>query len=119
MTGFAAAIAEGYAVGAPRSSIEASDGVEAAARASALHAKYGTRLDRESAADELARRVEAERESEPARASPRAPAQGWTTTRRKAKQPSGGLTDFLSSRQGKAPQREVVRRVFGLLRKRL
>ena len=115
MTGFAAAIAEGYPVGAPRSSMEAWDGVEAAARASALHAKFGTRLDRESAAEELARRVEAERESEPARA----PARRWTTTRRKAKQRSGHLTDFLSSRQGKALQREVVRGMFGLLRKRL
>ena len=119
MTGFAAAIAEGYPVGAPRSSMEAWDGVEAAARASALHAKFGTRLDRESAAEELARRVEAERESEPARASPRAPARRWTTTRRKAKQRSGHLTDFLSSRQGKALQREVVRGMLGLLRKRL
>ena len=118
MTGFAAAIAEGYPVGAPRSSMEAWDGAEAAARASALHAKFGTRLDRESAAEQLAKRVEAAPEPEPEPA-PREPARRRTTSRRKAKQPSGELTDFLSSRQGKALQREVVRGVFGLLRKRL
>jgi len=31
----------------------------------------------------------------------------------------GGIGDFLSSRQGKAIQREVIRGVFGMLRKRL
>jgi hypothetical protein len=29
------------------------------------------------------------------------------------------LTDFMTSRQGRALQREIVRGVFGLLRKRL
>jgi len=36
-----------------------------------------------------------------------------------AKPASDPLTDFLSSRQGKALQREVVRGVFGMLRKKL
>ena len=36
-----------------------------------------------------------------------------------AKPPSDPLTDFLTSRQGKALQREVVRGMFGMLRKRL
>ncbi len=31
----------------------------------------------------------------------------------------GGIGDFLNSRQGKAIQREVIRGVFGMLRKRL
>ena len=31
----------------------------------------------------------------------------------------GGIGDFLSSRQGKQIQREVIRGVFGMLRKRL
>jgi hypothetical protein len=42
--------------------------------------------------------------------------------REAAKATHGGtdaLGDFLGSRQGKALQREVVRGVFGLLRKRL
>ncbi len=38
---------------------------------------------------------------------------------RAAPRRSGGLGDFLSSRQGKQLQKEVVRGVFGLLRKRL
>ena len=37
----------------------------------------------------------------------------------KPKAPSDPLTDFLGSRQGKALQREVVRGVFGMLKKRL
>jgi hypothetical protein len=37
-----------------------------------------------------------------------------------APKPGGGdLGDFLRSRQGKAIQREVIRGVFGMLRKRL
>jgi hypothetical protein len=41
--------------------------------------------------------------------------------RRRAERDGGGdpLTDFLSSREGKRVQREVIRGVFGLLRKRL
>ena len=31
----------------------------------------------------------------------------------------GGIGDFLNSRQGKQIQREVIRGVFGMLRKRL
>jgi hypothetical protein len=97
--------------------------VATAATASPLAAKYGTRLDRESAAEVLARRVEAapppeddsEPEPEPAPKRPR----GSRPRAKKAKEPTGGLTDFLSSRQGKALEREVVRGVFGLLKKRL
>ena len=40
--------------------------------------------------------------------------------RRRAPAPAeGGIGDFLNSRQGKAVQREVIRGVFGMLRKRL
>jgi hypothetical protein len=103
---------------APRSSMTTATGVDEAAKASALYAKYGTRLEKESAAELLAKRVEqAPAEAKPARGDagdeapkPRAP---------KAKEPTDALTDFLGSRQGKSLQREVVRGAFSLLRKRL
>jgi hypothetical protein len=92
-----------------------SPGIDAAAKSSPLYAKYGTRLEKDSAAEQLAKRVEqtpaptaGDGESEPK--PPRA---------RKAKQPTDALTDFLGSRQGKTLQREVIRGAFSLLRKRL
>jgi DNA helicase HerA-like ATPase len=100
---------------APRSSMTTSPGIDAAAKSSPLYAKYGTRLEKDSAAEQLAKRVEqtpaptaGDGESEPK--APRA---------RKAKQPTDALTDFLGSRQGKTLQREVIRGAFSLLRKRL
>jgi uncharacterized protein len=102
---------------APRSSMKAASGIAESAKASPLWAKYGTRLERESAAEQLAKRVEAApvpapQDEEPAEPKPRG--------RRKApKAPSDPLTDFLGSRQGKALQREVIRGAFSLLRKRL
>jgi hypothetical protein len=88
------------------------DDVDGAAKASPLHAKYGTPTDRESARELLAARMgRAEApEAEPAPPKPR-----------RAEPAEGGdpLTDFLGSRQGKALQREVIRGMFGLLRKRL
>jgi hypothetical protein len=59
----------------------------------------------------LAKRVEEapQPEAKPGKAAPKEP----------PKQPSDPLTDFLGSRQGKALQREVVRGMFGLLRKKL
>jgi hypothetical protein len=97
---------------APSASMAPAANVEAAAKASPLFERYGTRVDRESAHEQLAARVEKAaaakpRESEPA---PRP---------KQAKEPSDALTDFLGSRQGKRLQREVVRGVFSLLRKRL
>ena len=98
---------------APRSSMTASSSVAQVAKASPLYAKYGTRLEKESAAEQLAKRVEA------------APAAGEPSRRHaepkaKAAKPAGNaLTDFLGSRQGKALQKEVVRGAFSLLRKRL
>ncbi len=98
---------------APRSSMTTSSGIDASAKGSPLYAKYGTRLEKESAAEQLAKRVE------------RAPApradEGERKTRRtrKPKEPTDALTDFLGSRQGKTLQREVIRGAFSLLRKRL
>jgi DNA helicase HerA-like ATPase len=98
---------------APRSSMEPAAGVDAAAKTSPLFVKYGTRLDRESAAELLAARVERSADAVDTPAPKRAPKRA---ARKAADDP---LTDFLGSRQGKALQREVVRGVFGMLRKRL
>ena len=43
---------------APRSSMTTATGIDEAAKASPLYAKYGTRLEKESAAEQLAKRVE-------------------------------------------------------------
>ena len=99
---------------APRSSMETVPGVDAAAKASPLYAKYGTRLERESAHEQLAARVE-----QAAVAASPAPAAKSRRAEPKSKPAGDPLTDFLGSRQGKALQREVVRGVFGMLRKRL
>ncbi len=79
--------------------MEPAPDLDAAAKASPLWAKYGTRLERESAAEALAKRVEAtpEPEAKPTRAKKAPPA------------PSDPLTDFMTSRQGKALQKEIVR----------
>jgi DNA double-strand break repair helicase HerA and related ATPase len=95
---------------APRASMEPVPDVEQRAKSSMLWTKYGTRLERESAAEALAKRVES---------APPAPDAKTNGKPKPAKPPSDPLTDFLSSRQGKALQREVVRGVFGMLRKRL
>jgi len=103
---------------APASKMEPASGVARAVQASPLQAKYGTRVDRESASELLATRVErpAEAEEEPERIAGQKPARPKRT---KPQPPSDPLTDFLGSRQGKALQREVVRGVFGMLKKRL
>ena len=101
---------------APASRMGPADDVEGTARASALFAKYGERVDVESAREKLAARLE--EASEPAEPEPRA------KRRREPRQPApaGGvdaLGDFLKSREGKAVQRKVLRGVFGMLKKRL
>ena len=101
---------------APLARMTPADDVDGAAKASPLFAKYGTRVDRESALEVLTTRMEQqqapEADPEPAPASKR---------RRRAEPERTGdpLGDFLGSRQGKTLQREVVRGMFGLLRKRL
>jgi hypothetical protein len=97
------------------------DDVAAAAAASPLMATYGTRVDADSAREMLARRVQeaaedAERAAPPAKA-PRAP----RAPRRRAPAPApadGGIGDFLNSTTGRQLQREVIRGVFGLLKRR-
>ena len=112
---------------APASRMGPADDVEGAARSSPLFAKYGTRVDAQSAREQLAARMTA---ATPAAASgappaecapgrePEAPAPA-PRRREKADDGSGAVGDFLRSRQGKALKRQVVRGVFGMLRRRL
>ncbi len=107
---------------APASRMAPADDVDGAARGSTLYAKYGERIDRESARERLAARLSPpEPEPEPApkemehvpvpkrMPAPRAP---------KPRGPAG-VGDFLASREGQRLQRTVLRGVFGMLRKRL
>jgi len=100
---------------APRASMDPAPDLEAPAKASPLWGKYGTRLERETAAEALAKRVETAAEAEPA-AEPAKKARAREKPARDAGDP---LTDFMTSGQGKAIQREIVRGVFGMLKKRL
>jgi DNA helicase HerA-like ATPase len=96
---------------APRSKMQAADDVEGAAKASALFAKYGTRVDSQSAREMLAARLAQQ------------PGAAPTEEHKKAAKASGGgagaIGDFLKSSTGRQIQREVVRGLFGLLSKSL
>jgi uncharacterized protein len=123
---------------APASRMAPADDVEGAAKASPLWAHYGARTDPQSAREMLAARLQPpattpEPEPEPAPAeepelehipvpeSMRGPRR--RRSRRRAPAPAestpDAIGDFLSSRSGRALQREIVRGMFGLLRKRL
>ena len=102
---------------APLARMAPADDVAGAAKASPLWAKYGTRVDAESARELLAARLE-RRAPEPRAPEPE-PRPKERKRRAKAADPGDPVTDFLRSRQGKALQRQVVRGVFGMLRKRL
>jgi hypothetical protein len=100
---------------APRSRMAPSDGVEAAAKASPLYAKYGTRTESQSAREMLAARIAAPPVTG---ASPKP-----TQEHKDAASATGGgaaaIGKFLASKQGQRVEREVVRGVFGLLKKSL
>jgi DNA helicase HerA-like ATPase len=97
---------------APRSKMAAASDVDGAAKASPLYAKYGTRVDAQSAREMLAARMA----QQPATAPP-------TEEHKKAAKAAGGgagaVGDFLKSRTGQQLEREVVRGLFGLLSKSL
>ena len=100
----------------PQARMSPADNVDSAAKASPLYAKYGTRVERESARELLATRMEQtapEPEPEPVEALPR------KEPERRAGDGGDPLTDFLGSREGKRVQREIIRGMFGLLRKRM
>jgi hypothetical protein len=99
---------------APNARMAPADDVAGAAKASPLYAKYGTRVDAQSAREMLAARlaptptVEAPAPAEEHKKAAGAMAEG-----------AGALGDFLSSKQGRQLQKEVIRGVFGLLKKKL
>jgi uncharacterized protein len=100
----------------PLARMAPADDIDGAAKASPLYAKYGTRADRQSAHELLAERMES---AAPDEAKPEEVLKRKEPER--ASRDGGGdpLTDFLSSREGRRVQREVIRGVFGMLRKRL
>jgi hypothetical protein len=118
---------------APGSRMAPADDLDSAAKASPLWAHYGERTDPQSAREMLAARLEAPAEPAPAPEeepelehvpvpeSMRGPRR--RRSRRRAPAPAestpDAIGDFLGSRSGRALQREIVRGVFGLLRKRL
>ena len=123
----------------PRSRMAPADDVAGAAQASPLFARYGARVDSQSAREILAERLAraeasgADAEPSPAEAppaeAPPAPDHVPLPRRRRRaparKDPAtamgGGveaLGDFLRSREGKALQRQVLRGVFGMLKRR-
>jgi len=107
---------------APQSRMGPADDVGAAAKASALYARYGERADAQSAREILAERLAAAApEPEPVAAGPAKaePAPRGPTPKKDDDSPTDRIADFLGSRQGKALQKQVVRGVFGMLRKKL
>ena len=127
---------------APASRMAPADDVAGAAKASPLWAHYGERTDPQSAREILAARLDPAAAKDPTPAEPKPDAEPKpepplehipvpesmreprrSRTRRRAPAPKesspDGIGDFLNSRSGKALQKEIVRGVFGLLRKRL
>jgi hypothetical protein len=88
------------------------DDVDAAAKASPLCAKYGTRVDSQSARELLAARLSLT-------PTPAAPTEEHKQAAGAMTEGAGALGDFLSSKQGKQLQKEVIRGVFGLLKKKI
>ncbi|UGS38547.1 DUF853 domain-containing protein [Capillimicrobium parvum] len=114
---------------APASRMAPADDIARSAQASPLYGKYGTRVDRESARELLARRLEqtpaagdeptGPAEHPPRGRSPRAKPKPKRTPHPADPVETDPIADFLRSRQGQAVQRQVVRGLFGLLRKSL
>ncbi len=90
------------------------DDVDGVAKSSPLYPKYGTRLDSQSAREMLAGRLE-----QPATA----PSQPTSERQKKAAEATRGgadaIGDFLKSSTGRTIQRELVRGLFGLLKRKV
>jgi uncharacterized protein len=109
---------------APTSRMAPADDVAGAAKSSPLFAKYGKRVDAQSAREMLAARLEQSAAPAAKSAAPRpkdAPARRGTGDGGSDAlgQGAAALGKFLKSRQGKALERQVARGVFGMLRKKL
>ena len=107
---------------APSSRMGPADDVDTAAKSSPLYAKYGTRVDNQSARELLAARLQQPTAPAPAPASPAESKPSDDSHKAAAGALAGGagvLGTFLKSKQGKQLESQVVRGVFGLLKKSL
>jgi hypothetical protein len=94
--------------------------VKGAAEASPLHEKYGTRTDANSAREMLAERLAQPAPAKAdAAAAPQAPKAEHKEAAAAASGGAAAVGKFLKSREGKKLENQVVRGVFGLLKKRL
>jgi DNA helicase HerA-like ATPase len=105
---------------APVSRMGPDDNLDAEAKSSPLYAKYGTRVDNESAREKLAARTAAAAAGAPASvAAPPPPAADHVEAAHAASGGMAAVSTFLKSKQGKQLSNQVVRGVFGMLKKRL
>ena len=100
----------------PRARMSAADDVDGAAKASPLFTKYGTPVDAQSARELLAARL-GQAPSADASTAP-APQEEHQKAATAVGAGADALTDFLQSSTGRTITREVVRGVFGMLKKR-
>ena len=108
---------------APASRMAPADDIDAAAKASPLFTKYGTRVEAESAREKLAARVAQAaaptvQEAPSKAASKAAPKAEHKAAAKAAGGGAGAVGKFLKSREGKAMQKQVMRGVFGMLKKK-
>jgi hypothetical protein len=106
---------------APRSRMSPADNVDAAAKASELFSRYGAVVDSASAREMLAARLETPSPVPAAPAPAKPPPVPKPEHRERGKAAGGGageIGDFLKSRQGQTLTRQVLRGVFGMLKKR-
>ena len=104
----------------PLSRMGPTDDVEKAAKASPLFSKYGTRVDSQSARELLAARME--QTAQPAATHNGDAPRPQEHHKAAAAAVTGGaavLASVLNSSAGRQVQREVIRGVFGLLKKSL
>ena len=107
----------------PSSRLGPADDVAGSAERSALWAKYGQRVDNESAREMLAARMEqAAPAPEPVAAQASVPPAPRASEGQKAAAAASGggvaaVTAFLKSKEGQQLQKQVMRGVFGLLKK--
>jgi DNA double-strand break repair helicase HerA and related ATPase len=99
----------------PLSRMGPADDVDKAAKASTQFAKYGERTESQSAREMLAARMQTQ--AQPS-AAPR-PQPEHKQAARAASAGGGVLGGFLKSSAGRQAEREIVRGVFGLLKKQL
>jgi hypothetical protein len=104
----------------PQSRMGPTDDVDKAAKASPLFTKYGTRVDNQSAREMLAARLE--QAATPAPDAPAPPSEPQAHHKEAASAVAGGaavLASVLNSSAGRQVEREVIRGVFGMLKKSL